>query len=593
MNAEDLFTHPEFECLTITLADSPSGDARERAAQAIAQAARAVLGEDAGEWAIEEVDGSVPDDFDLLPPEGRHVSVQQAWDMAYALRDLESIPRAEPLFGVSYDAEDEEPLDPDEEKHLEALPESVAVPGPPQSPIDWEWSPKLINAFEAWSVTSVDGQESRGQGVRVGHPDSGYMEHTELNDAPIDGRSRVRAELGWDLIEDQPVQSNTTESGHGLRTASVLMSGQGKGDGTSSLMWITGVAPSAELVPFRVAKKRDIPPTPVLLPGGARRLRQALYRAVHPPADCHVVSISLGWLPSGALHDAVKAARAANVIVCAAAGNWTGFVVWPARYPETIAVAGCTAGGEKWAGSCRGSTVDITAPAAGVYVAGPSNRVTRSSGTSFAVASVAGVAALWLSRWGREYIMDTCGVSDSNGEITLTDVFRAILAKADGYPPPPDHDGGFGVGIINARAVLETALPTPQEMRDFLAGEAQPEAIEGDAGGVGSVLGALAMADNEGNRAAIAGALGTGKDELRDVVDGVGEEVAFHILTSPALRNRLTQPGKEKEASATPESLGGTLDLGKLSTRLRQRLAADPHLRTTPPNGKYGPTERR
>ena len=100
---------------------------------------------------------------------------------------------------------------------------------------------------------------------------------------------------------------------------------------------ISGPALHSDIVPLRVTKKGLFLPAPVLLMGGMRRLRDAIDFAVS--IDCHVISMSLGGLPSKAVRKAVRRAIDANVIVLAAAGNRVETVVWPARYPETIAVA--------------------------------------------------------------------------------------------------------------------------------------------------------------------------------------------------------------------------------------------------------------
>jgi uncharacterized protein (DUF2384 family) len=71
--------------------------------------------------------------------------------------------------------------------------------------------------------------------------------------------------------------------------------------------------------------------------------------------------MSLGGVWSSALHAAVQRAVSENVIVLAAAGNCVETVVWPARFPEVIAVAGVNKNDRPWRGSCRGPEVAISA----------------------------------------------------------------------------------------------------------------------------------------------------------------------------------------------------------------------------------------
>ena len=77
--------------------------------------------------------------------------------------------------------------------------------------------------------------------------------------------------------------------------------------------------------------------------------------------------MSLGGIWSRSLRAAIQRAVARDVIVLAAAGNCVGLVVWPAAYPETLAVGGTNIADKKWKGSSSGSAVDFSAPAEFVW----------------------------------------------------------------------------------------------------------------------------------------------------------------------------------------------------------------------------------
>ncbi|QHO79400.1 hypothetical protein ACH79_39905 [Bradyrhizobium sp. CCBAU 051011] len=74
--------------------------------------------------------------------------------------------------------------------------------------------------------------------------------------------------------------------------------------------------------------------------------------------------MSLGGIPSRALHAAVQKAVRNNIIVLAAAGNCVSEVVWPARYAEVIALGGINEAFKPWRGSCFGPAVAFSAPEA-------------------------------------------------------------------------------------------------------------------------------------------------------------------------------------------------------------------------------------
>ena len=113
-----------------------------------------------------------------------------------------------------------------------------------------------------------------------------------------------------------------------------------------------------------------------------------------------VVSISLGtWPRSESLCSAVEEATTSGTIVVVAAGNVVSRAVYPARCRTAIAVAGSTYGQWPWSGSAGGEVVEVAAPAHGVWTAAVVSGVPcieASSGTSFATALVAGMAATWV-----------------------------------------------------------------------------------------------------------------------------------------------------------------------------------------------------
>jgi len=154
----------------------------------------------------------------------------------------------------------------------------------------------------------------------------------------------------------------------------------------------------------------------------------------------NIISMSFGGVKSKALRQALIRAEAANVIVMAAAGNCTPIVAWPAAYDACIAVSGIT----------------HDAPAEFVYHA-MRNKPEQDKdinkpgqGTSFAVAISAGIAALWLERFGRDALIANLAPGES-----LMQRFRT-MAKRTATPGPNWKKHELGAGIINAHKLLHT-----------------------------------------------------------------------------------------------------------------------------------------
>lgn len=304
---------------------------------------------------------------------------------------------------------------------------------------DYLWHHKVMNIKEAWQVTK-HGKREKGDGIVIAHPDSGYINHPEL--LPMDKRILKKYQKDFIDSDNDPTYAKAT---HGLATASVIL---GNEEGL-----IKGIAPKAFLIPMRVAKIKLLP-TPVLISGGRRRLRLSIEHAIESEAD--IISISLGGLKGWgkASKRVLDEAKRQGIIVLAAAGNHVHFVVYPAKYSSVIAVAASNFSNKEWSGSSRGNSVVITAPGENVWKADTytENKIDRSSGTSYAVANVAGVAALWLAHWGKSALEETFGGKDK-----IVDGFIKMLKDT----ASSDHDlpyDGFGAGIVDAKKLLSLNL---------------------------------------------------------------------------------------------------------------------------------------
>jgi serine protease len=447
------------------------------------------------------------------------VSLADAWDLTYRLRTQPEVVYAEPLLTVDDTQQHPEPTA--RARARAALP--AGEQDDPGTADDCEWSLKTLRVPEAWALF---GNREPGGDIIVGHPDTGYTPHPEIE-------GRLRPADGFDFKDDDPdpldrlVEGGLRNPGHGTGTSSVIISGRGKPAGSTRDAFVSGVAPGASLIPIRTTNSVVL----FSMGGLTRAIRHAIAKGAH------VVSISLGGpFPSVALRNAVRDAEQAGIIVCCAAGNQVRFVVFPAALDEVVAVAGSRIDDSEWPGSCRGPAVDITAPASSVWRAAVdqdgstlSFDVRRGSGTSFAVAATAGIAALWLSFHGRNTLIERYGRD------RLAGVFKQLLQQTCRTPSGWDTRD-FGPGIANAHKLLTATLPPAapalglRGLRRRAVSEAAPLEV---------LIHQLAPAPRSGVVRALADLLHVDEEALPEVLDEVGQELAMRVGLDPDLRARL------------------------------------------------------
>jgi hypothetical protein len=354
---------------------------------------------------------------------------------AYALADELDIEEAEPNLPTEFFPE--QPPSGGAQDPVRDLPEGFPrgcwSPGQPELDNDPLWALDIMRVPQAWALSQSQQRPGRGLGIVVAQPDTGITVHAELEG--------VATVPGFDILsgDTDPTDPLNQDGnpGHGTGTGSVLVSPETK--------VVSGTAPLASHMPIRA------------ITSVVQVTQVSVARAIDWAVDhgAHVITMSLGGLPSFSLHRALRRAVAANVVVLAAAGNCVRFVVWPARYDECVAVAGTNSSDRPWRGTCRGAAVDISAPAQNVLRAsvdsGPGGSATgQGQGTSYAVALTAGVAALWLAHHGRDNLL---AAARSHGE-TLQQMFLRLV-RATARRPAGWDDSEMGAGVVDARALLD------------------------------------------------------------------------------------------------------------------------------------------
>jgi serine protease len=473
--------------------------------------------------------------FEIVPPAGLVVPVDRAWSLSYELAAREGMRQAEPVFLV------QQPEDPEE---AAALDDNVSVHGVAKrrgtrrapehlgGSSARDWSLRRIRVMDAWAKFFPDNDEP-ATGIIVGHPDTGYRRHPEIESA-------LALDLGHDFVKDddnpedelhRPWNVVVHNPGHGVSTSSVIASRKGAQapyPGDPEARAVIGVAPGAKIIPLRVSDS-------VVLTS-MRNLARAIEWATDKGA--HVISISMGGLNSSRLEDALRYARERGVILLAAAGNYVRFVVWPAASSNAIGVAASNAEDHPWRHSSRGESVCVTAPGESVWRATVNSEgipnVGRGSGTSYAVATVAGVAALWLARHGRDNLVERYGAA------RIPVIFRELLEKTAAKCPALT-EGKFGAGLVDALKLLDEPLPDPaQPTRTVRAADTGMEQQE-PVGTIEHMFAEELSAPVRRRRGP--GAVASPSDVIAEVLgDATGElqsefgkEIAFHLATRPEL----------------------------------------------------------
>lgn len=288
-----------------------------------------------------------------------------------------------------------------------------ATPAVAGRELEGEWYLKSLRVSEAQRIT-------KGAGVTVAVIDSGvWAGHPDLHGAVLPGRNVLYGRDGREDID-----------GHGTAMAGIIAA-RGRGGERG----ILGIAPAAKILPV----------TPY---NDAQFLIEAIQWSVKEGAK--VINMSFSVIDFPVVHDAIRAAIAADVVVVASAGNSgdrDNAEEFPAAYPEVLAVGALDRQGKAAAFSQRGEQVDLMAPGVDIRVADKKSTrgYAKGWGTSQAAAIVSGAAALVRAKYpdlSAAQVVDRLtstakdkgkkGRDDEYGHGEL-DLMAALTAKA---PPP-------------------------------------------------------------------------------------------------------------------------------------------------------------
>jgi membrane-anchored mycosin MYCP len=379
------------------------------------------------------------------------------------------------------------------------------------------WAQRLAAADGAWNVT-------KGDGVMVAVVDSG-----------VDG--------GVPQLAGRVVRGADVTAGTGRGNADCLGSGTGMagiiaaaggGDGAP-----IGLATQATILPVRVvttapgAKATDAATAvEVAVSAGAKVIALGSYVDLAAPPVAAAVGAAVG-------HDVL-------VVVGAPTADRPGAATGPPA--DALLRAGGVDEDRQPAEPYRAGAVDVLAPGIGVTSLGPGKSGVRAvSGTQYAVAFVAGVAAL---------------VRSAYPNLTAPQVAHRIKVTS---APPGGASTGDGTGMVSAETAVTRALPEEHRHLRAGAGKCGAAGAVARAALVGVVLvglAAVAVLARRARRAratlAGAGYPATGEPpdppgfadhvgDPPDLIDHLGDAPDLHVGGPPDLVDHLGGPRGDED----------------------------------------------
>ncbi len=303
--------------------------------------------------------------------------------------------------------------------------------------LDNSWGVKRIGA-------GIVHDYNRGQGVKVVIVDTGVdYKHPDLDDNYAGGYDFVNNDL-------DPMDDN----GHGTHVAGTAAA-EDNGFG------VVGVAPEASIYALKVLDSSGSGYFSDVV-----RATQWCVEYLSPSENFVVVNMSFGSSqdPGAYLHDAIKTAYEAGVVLVAAAGNSGNArgagdnIIYPARYDEVIAVGATDSNDNRARFSSTGSQLELMAPGVDIISCFPGGGYATASGTSMASPHVAGTAALVLSNGM---------LSDLNGDrVTNNKDLRLLLRQTADDLGAAGWDSLYGFGLVDA----DEAAPRPSVLLGTISG---------------------------------------------------------------------------------------------------------------------------
>ena len=318
------------------------------------------------------------------------------------------------------------------------------------------WHIDSLRARGAWKLLR-NKKKGLGSGVQLAILDTGFVAHPEnlplneeeLKQRVIIGKNFLREEQNA-AAEDRFSLRSRSANSHCSGAISVVVSPEGRSPRNPSRGDVVGVAPEVTVRYSRVS--------PTFVGINSTQIVRGIYEAVSQKVD--VINLSLGTFHSPALRNAIQYAVSKGVIVVCAGGQFVDAVPSPGNSPGCIAATAIDKNDRVWEKSAVGNEIAIAAPGVDIWHSQTVMHLNRpheykiasASGTTFSSTLVAGVASLWLSYWGKDFLVEKYGSSK------ISAVFHSLL-RSTARVPMEWKVNQHGAGIVDAEALLKAPLP--------------------------------------------------------------------------------------------------------------------------------------
>jgi subtilisin family serine protease len=201
---------------------------------------------------------------------------------------------------------------------------------------------------------------------------------------------------------------------------------------------LTGVAPRANILAIRAFDMKD---------GAAEATSYSINKGLAwaMSSGARIINMSFTGPRDPSIEQKVAQARRQGIVLIAAAGNAgpKSEPLYPAAYPDVIAVTATDADDKLYSGANRGRHIAVAAPGVDLLLPAPGKGYQIRTGTSFAAAEVSGIVALLLER---------------KPDLGHDGVRRVLSATARDLGPK-GFDPEFGAGLVDAYAAVRSLEP--------------------------------------------------------------------------------------------------------------------------------------